>query len=167
MNLVFHTVFSISTSPIFVKKIVETDKFFKYLSLSFLSNIFMHGVMDLVPHNYPVKTIIDVGISFIFFLLSIIFIRSKLLTPAFLCFLGGILPDLIDKGVFQILRMNNLKLFPWHWADVINFFYKWYFAYTWLFVTFNILAIVVSMCLLLVNRKFIIQNMLKFTGHPK
>jgi hypothetical protein len=148
---------------------VETNKSLKYLGLCFISNIIMHGIMDLVPHNYPVTTITDVTISFVFFFLSIIFVKREFVPPVFFCFLGGILPDLIDKGFFRILKMNNLKLFPWHWTDVINFFYKRYSAHTWMFMTFNILAIVASVCLLLMNRKFIFQRMLKFIkkGHGK
>jgi len=163
MNLIFHTVLSVSTSLIFAKKIVKTDKSIKYLGLGFISNIIMHGVMDLVPHNYPVTTMADISISFTFFLLSIIFVRREFLTPVFFCFLGGVLPDLIDKGFFRVLRIN-IKLFPWHWTNVINFFYKWYFNHTWLFITSNILAIVVSICLLWINRRFIFEYILKYTN---
>lgn len=148
MNLVFHTVFSISASPIFAKKTVQSEKPIKYLGLGFIFNIIMHGFMDLVPHNYPVTLTTDISISLALFLLSIIFVKRSFLTPVFFCFSGGILPDLIDKGFFRILSINSIKIFPWHWTNVINFFYKWYFGHSWLFTTFNIIAILVSICLL-------------------
>ncbi|HHV30617.1 hypothetical protein [Acetivibrio mesophilus] len=164
MNLVFHTVFSVSTSPIVAKNIVKTNKPLRYLGLGFASNIIMHGVMDLVPHDYPVTTMVDISISFVLFLLSIIFVKRELRNSVFFCFLGGVLPDLIDKGLFRVLRMNSIKLFPWHWANVINFFYKWYFNHAWLFSICNALAIIVSVGLLLINRRFIFESMLKYTN---
>ena len=162
MNLVFHTIFSISTSPICAKKIVEGDKPLKYLALGFIGNIIGHGVMDLVPHNYPLTMKTDLPISFTIFLLSIIFVKKEFLTSVFFCFLGGALPDLIDKGFLPIVGINNFKIFPWHWYTIINFFYDWYFANAWLFKIFNILSIIICICLLLLNQRFILQHMLKF-----
>jgi len=161
VNLIFHTVFSVSTSPVISKKIVKSDKTLKYLGLGFISNIIMHGVMDLVPHDYPITTMMDVFISFALFFLAIIFVKKEFRSAVFFCFLGGALPDLVDKGFFRVLRMNSIKLFPWHWSNVINFFYKWY-KHNWLFTMGNILAIVVSLCLLWANRKFIFKSMAKY-----
>jgi len=154
-------VFSVSTSPVISKKIVKSDKTLKYLGLGFISNIIMHGVMDLVPHDYPITTMMDVFISFALFFLAIIFVKKEFRSAVFFCFLGGALPDLVDKGFFRVLRMNSIKLFPWHWSNVINFFYKWY-KHNWLFTMGNILAIVVSLCLLWANRKFIFKSMAKY-----
>jgi hypothetical protein len=161
MNLLFHTVFSVSTSPVISKKTVRTDNTLKYLGLGFISNIVIHGVMDLVPHDYPITTMIDVFVSFALFFLVIIFVKREFRIPVFFCFLGGALPDLVDKGLFRVLRMNNIKLFPWHWSNVINFFYKWY-KHPWLFTIGNVLTIAVSLFLLWVNRKFIFKSMAKY-----
>jgi len=46
MNLIFHTVFSISTAPICAKKIAEGNKPLKVLTLGFIGNIIGHGIMD-------------------------------------------------------------------------------------------------------------------------
>jgi len=165
MNLVFHTAFSVSTSTFFTKKVDKTDKTVKYLSIGFASNVIMHGVMDLLPHNYPVSTFVDVFVSFAFFLFSILFIKREYITTVGLCFLGGVLPDLIDKGLFRILRIRSFKLFPWHWPNVINYFYKWY-IHASLFKIFNILALLVSVILLWINREFILKHMLKKAGPP-
>lgn len=162
MNLVFHTIFSISTSSICAKKIVEDDKTLKHLTLGFIGNILGHGIMDLIPHNYPFTIKSDLPISFLIFLLSIIFVKREFLTSVFFCFLGGILPDLIDKAFFSIIGMSNFKIFPWHWPTTINFFYKWYFYNNWIFKPFNILVLIVSISLLLLNQKFILKHMLKF-----
>ena len=159
MNLVFHTVFSISTSPICAKKIVENNKPFKCLILGFTGNLAGHCIMDLVPHDYPLTAKIDVLISFAIFLLSMIFVKKDYLSSVFFCFLGGALSDLIDKAFFTIIGLNNLEIFPWHWSTVINFFYKWYTSP--MFKVFNILVLIVSVGLLLINVKFIFYNMLK------
>ena len=162
MNLVFHTLFSISTSSMCAKKAEEDNKSLQYIVIGFTGNIIGHGIMDLIPHNYPLTTITDVVISFIIFLISIAFIKKKCLSAVSLCFLGGILPDLIDKGLLSIIGANNLKVFPWHWYNVINFFYKWYFDYIEYFYAFNIIVISLSVLILIFNRKFIFNHMLRF-----
>jgi len=163
MNLVFHTVFSISNSTICAKKIRKDNKPLKYLVFGFIGNIIGHGIMDLIPHNYPLTITTDISVSCAIFLLSMIFVKREFITSVFFCFLGGALPDLIDKGIFRIVHLNNLKAFHWHEPVVINFFYKWYSSISHLFNMFNILVIIFSVCLLLLNRIFIFQHMLKFT----
>jgi hypothetical protein len=159
VNLIFHTIFSISTAPICAKKIAEGNKPLKFLTLGFVGNIIGHGIMDLIPHNYPLTRNTDVLISFGIFLISMIFVRKKYISSVFFCFLGGAFPDLIDKAFFPIIGLSNIKIFPWHWANVINFFYKWY-STTPPFKWFNVLAIIVSLGLFFVNIKFIYHNMI-------
>lgn len=161
MNLVFHTLFSISTSPICAKKIAKNNKPFKYLTLGAIGNIIGHAIMDLVPHDYPLTTKIDVLISFVIFLLSILFVKKEYVYSILFCFLGGVLPDLIDKALLPIIGLRQLDIFPFHWANIINFFYKWYTFQ--MFEVFNILAMLVSLILLVINIKFITNNMLKYT----
>jgi len=167
MNLIFHTVFSISTAPLCAKKIAEGNKPLKFLTLGFVGNIIGHGVMDLIPHNYPFTRNTDVLISFGVFLLTMIFVKKKYVSSVFFCFLGGVFPDLIDKAFFPMIGSSNLKIFPWHWANTINFFYNQYSKLSYqsiniVFKMFNILVIIVSLGLLLINVKFIIQHMLKY-----
>jgi hypothetical protein len=166
VNLIFHTVFGISTAPLCAKRIVEGNKPLKFLTLGFVGNIIGHGIMDLVPHNYPLTRNTDVLISFGIFLISMLFVKKKYISSVFFCFLGGSFPDLIDKAVFPIIGLGRLKIFPWNWANTINFFYNQYFdlfiqSTNTAFKMFNILAIVVSLCLLLANVKFIVCHMLR------
>lgn len=166
MNLIFHTVISIATAPICAKKIAESNKPIKYLTLGFVGNIIGHGIMDLIPHNYPFTRNTDLLISFGIFLLSMIFVKKKYISSIFFCFLGGAFPDLIDKAFLPIIGLGQLKIFPWHWATTINFFYNQYFNLfnqysNTVFKMFNILAIIVSLGILLVNVKFIVHHMLK------
>lgn len=163
MNLVFHTVFSISNSTICAKKIEENKKL--YLSLGFVGNIIAHGIMDILPHDYPLTRNTDAFISFAIFLLSIVFVKKEYALCVLSCFFGGVLPDLIDKLILPIMGFRQFKLFPFHWANAINFFYKWYKFE--MFELFNVLVVVVSLGILLVNIKFIINNMLRFTKDIK
>ncbi|MCB2300052.1 hypothetical protein [Clostridium tagluense] len=77
MNLIFHTVFSISTAPICAKKIAEGNKPLKFLTLGFVGNIIGHGIMDLIPHDYPFARNTDILISFGIFFLSMIFVKKE------------------------------------------------------------------------------------------
>jgi hypothetical protein len=166
MNLIFHTVFSISTVPICSKKITESNKPIKYLTLGFVGNIIGHGIMDLIPHDYPLTRNTDVLISFGIFLLSMIFVKKEYVSSVFFCFLGGALPDLIDKALLPIIGFSHLKFFPWHWTTIINFFYNLYFNLfnqfiSTVFKTVNSLVIIVSLVLLLINVKLIVYHMFK------
>ena len=162
MNLIFHTVLSISTAPICAKKIMDGNKKIKYLTLGFAGNIIGHGIMDLIPHNYPLTRNTDLLISFGIFFLSMIFVKKEYISSVFFCFLGGALPDLIDKAFLPIIGLNYLKIFPWHRATIINLFYDHYLKLPFIiFKMFNGLAIIVSLGLFLLNLKFIVQHMLK------
>ena len=162
MNLVFHTVFSISTAPICAKKIGEGNKKIKYLTLGFAGNIIGHGIMDLIPHSYALTRNTDLLVSFGIFLLSMIFVKKEYMSSVSFCFLGGAFPDLIDKAFLPIIGLNYLKIFPWHWANIINLFYNQYFKLPFIiFKMFNVLAIILSLGLFLVNIKFIVHHMLK------
>lgn len=163
MNLVFHTIFSVSSSTIGSKKVEENKKL--YLSLGFVGNIITHGIMDILPHDYPLSKNSDALISLAIFLLSIAFVKKEYALCVFSCFFGGVLPDLIDKLILPIMGLRKFKLFPFHRANVINFFYKWY-KYE-IFKLFNVLAILVSLVILLLNIKFIINNMLKYNKAVK
>jgi len=162
MNLIFHTVFSISTAPICAKKIGEGNKKIKYLTLGFAGNIIGHGIMDLIPHSYALTRNTDLLVSFGIFLLSMIFVKKEYVSSVFFCFLGGVFPDLIDKAFLPIIGLNYLKIFPWHRANIINLFYNQYFKLPFIiFKMFNGLAIIVSLGLFLLNLKFIVEHMLK------
>jgi hypothetical protein len=170
MNLIFHTVFSISTAPICAKKIGEGNKKIKYLTLGFAGNIIGHGIMDLIPHSYALTRNTDLLVSFGIFLLSMIFVKKDYVSSVFFCFLGGAFPDLIDKAFLPIIGLNYLKIFPWHRANIINLFYNQYVKLPFIiFKMFNVLAMILSFGLFLVNIKFIVHHMLKHikTGGKK
>ena len=170
MNLIFHTVFSISTAPICAKYIGEGNKKIKYLTLGFAGNIIGHGIMDLIPHNYPLTRNTDLLVSCGIFLLSMIVVKKEYVSSVFYCFLGGVFPDLIDKAFLPIIGLNYLKIFPWHRANIINLFYNQYVKLPFIiFKMFNVLAIILSFGIFLVNIKFIVHHMLKHikTGGKK
>lgn len=110
LNLVFHTAFSISTSSVLSKNIEQKHSTIKYLVMGFIGNILVHGVMDLIPHNYPIQTKFDILFSVAMFLLTIIIVNKKFVPMGFCCFLGGALPDIIDKGLFRIMHTTYRTL---------------------------------------------------------
>ena len=69
---------------------------------------------------------------------------------------------MIDKAFLPIIGLNYLKIFPWHRANIINLFYNQYVKLPFIiFKMFNVLAMILSFGLFLVNIKFIVHHMLK------
>ena len=93
-----------------------------------------------------------------------IFVKRKYIFSVLFCFLGGELPDLIDKAFFPLIGLRHLEVFHWNWDTTINFFYQ---SINIVFKMVNSLVIVVSLLLLLLllllNVKFIVHHMLKHT----
>ena len=129
MNVTFHTLTSLAiaavlstkqTKPVANESFVFSDV--PLLSIGFVAGVMIHGLLDYVPHSYPIKSIIDVALSLGFFLAATIFIRQRHRLLAALCFLGAIFPDLVDLGpaIFNKhlgWHLPVVKIFPWHWPQ--------------------------------------------------
>ncbi len=119
MNVLFHTITGSTLATVISSKKYPKHFKVKILFLGFLLGILSHGILDFIPHQYPISSKIDV-------FASVVFIASVLLstkTPNRLifafCFLGTIFPDLIDLGpqiVNKLIGINlpTFKIFPWH-----------------------------------------------------
>jgi hypothetical protein len=91
--------------------------------LFFFIGIAAHGILDYVPHCYPINSKIDVILASIIISASI-FLSSKnyRLILAFSLF-GNIFPDIIDLSPAIINKQLGLNLpifenfFPWHWHE--------------------------------------------------
>jgi len=125
--------------------------------LAFLIGIVVHGILDITPHQYPFRTRIDILISTLFFIVSIMLIRPKFIPLFGAAFLGSILPDLVNLGPqifnqffetsFPVLKF---KIFPWHRAEYSGSIYD--NSRTELSYTFHIMLVFLSSALILLGR---------------
>jgi hypothetical protein len=90
--------------------------------IGFVAGIVEHGVMDYVPHSYPIPSRIDVVIGIILFMVLIAHTKAQFRVLVTACFIGSVLPDLVDLGppiLNHHLRwaLPTVKIFPWHWPQ--------------------------------------------------
>lgn len=122
MNVTFHTVGSIATAAILSLNPTEKLNSFSALKryvIGFLVGIFIHGVLDFLPHNYPITSTFDVIFALSIFILSLFLAQIILI-----CFSGAIFPDLVDlsagianKHLGIPVPQLDYKVFPWHWKE--------------------------------------------------
>lgn len=86
------------------------------------TTICLHGLLDYLPHTYPIKSSIDVALALLLFSAALVFAKPHLRPLLVACFPGSILPDVIDlaPGILnrhEGLNLPEVKLFPWHWRQ--------------------------------------------------
>jgi len=95
----------------------------------FASTICLHGLLDYLPHSYPIKSSIDVALALLLFGTGLSLAKPHVRPLLVACFLGSILPDLVDlaPGILNRhigLDMPEVKLFPWHWRQYSGSIYN-------------------------------------------
>ncbi len=123
MNIIFHTAVGI-TSAVAINNNRRTSDFIrknKLIGLLFcvFINILLHGILDFLPHTYPITPWLDIILSL--GIIIYLVIRSKWSEYVIIleCFLGAILPDIIDLGPSLVNKymgtsFSEITLFPWH-----------------------------------------------------
>ncbi len=127
LNIVFHTASAIASgivvSSVFDKRYSDKQRIrTRVLFFCVSTNVILHGVLDILPHSYPLKGKVDVILSLLILTGILIFTKSRYTLVFASCFFGGILPDIIDLGpaIVNKLKIVNLpvvKIFPWHWSQ--------------------------------------------------
>ena len=129
MNVVFHTLAGLATAAVLGsrKQFADSTRLFipsdvPFLAAGFVLGVLSHGLLDVAPHAYPIKSATDVSLSLLVFVAAVLFVRrrSRLLVTA--CFVGGIFPDLVDLGPAILNKrfgwsLPVVKVFPWHWRQ--------------------------------------------------
>lgn len=124
MNVIFHLATSFTIAIIYTDKVHQkrskksnTFIYTSALTLSLLS----HGALDMIPHCYPINSILDVIIGSLVILTTFWFIGPTYKLFYCACLIFSILPDIIDLSP-QIANSHlGLHLpiyphiFPWHW----------------------------------------------------
>lgn len=128
MNVIFHTLASLTTVAVLSRKIKQRNAFsfpplnaYLFLAAGFTVGILIHGILDYAPHNYPLPSVIDVFLSLFLLAAALVVVKLHLWLLTIVCFTGGIFPDLVDLGTAIINKRlgTNLpvvKVFPWHWS---------------------------------------------------
>ena len=119
MMVTSHVVVGMTSSLFFVKDEDATPSK-KACASALTVNIALHGVMDLLPHNHPLPAYLDIIIALLIAPLML-FVKKKYRILVFICYLGSIMPDVIDLGVLRVLQFGSFRIFPWHYHSVYHF----------------------------------------------
>lgn len=122
MNVLFHTTTAIGIVVLFTntKKIEHPKDVLSTSLIVFITGILSHGILDYIPHCYPIPSKLDVLLGLIMILTGVLLSNKRYRIIVALALLGCIIPDLIDlspaiinKQLGWHLPIFN-KLFPWH-----------------------------------------------------
>jgi hypothetical protein len=128
MNVIFHTTAALGITVLFTKtdeidNSVKTKNIVETSILVFGIGIISHGILDFIPHCYPINSKLDVILGLIIIATTIWFIKKRYRIVAISSFIGSIFPDLVDllpsilnKQIGFNLPIKN-KIFPWHWHE--------------------------------------------------
>jgi len=170
MNVTFHTITSLSFSVLVSKKISPaTNKYFlksdtKYFLILLFINILVHGLLDIMPHNYPLNSILDVSLSLAFFLMTIFIVTKRFHLTIMMSFFFAVLPDIIDiapKLLNKYLNTNLLvfNLFPWHYPQYSGSMYNGQYS---LFSLINhSIVLAFFIVVVVINRNYLRNTVLK------
>lgn len=121
MNISIHVIGSIATAGALSSGHNDDRWNVPRLASGFILGILIHGILDLLPHTYPIPSKLDVLLALLIFAVAIYFApkRNRLLIVA--CFVGAVIPDVIDHSPlilqkyagFESPRLPS-KIFPWH-----------------------------------------------------
>jgi len=126
MNVLFHAISSVTVTVLVTntQKIEKnnTKKTIVFTCIvAFTLGIISHGILDYVPHCYPINSKVDVFISLLFISIFIFLVKGKYKLIATSSFVGCIFPDIIDLSPGIINSYLDIgvptfnKIFPWHW----------------------------------------------------
>jgi hypothetical protein len=128
MNVIFHTTAAIGIIVLFtetdiIDNSLKIRKVFGTSILVFAMGIISHGVLDYIPHCYPINSKLDVILGLIIISMIVWFINKRYWLISLSSFIGSIFPDLVDllpsilnKQIGFGLSIKN-KVFPWHWQE--------------------------------------------------
>lgn len=128
MNVTFHTItgLAIGSAMTAQMKDVEANKLIKardipLIGAGFVLGVISHGIMDILPHQYPFKSSTDIITALAIFLGAMLFVRKRFYLVFAFAFLGSIFPDLVDLGPEMAnqflgfsLPTSREQFFLWH-----------------------------------------------------
>jgi hypothetical protein len=64
--------------------------------IGFVAGVVEHGVMDYIPHSYPIPSGVDVVLSLILLIVAVAQTKPQFRVLVAACFIGSVFPDLAD-----------------------------------------------------------------------
>jgi hypothetical protein len=127
LNVTFHTLGAVATAAVLTLTPNEKWRSFsavKKYAAGFVAGILVHGILDILPHNYPFDPKLDIVLALLLFFLVFVMAQKQNLILLVICFAGCLLPDVIDLGPaiankyfrLPVLQLS-FKIFPWHFAE--------------------------------------------------
>ena len=124
MNVTFHTMTALATAAVLSSQ-QDRQPFREKGTLplaagGFAAGILLHGLLDYLPHSYPIPSTFDVLLSLALVCAALFLANRECRFLIAACFLGSIFPDILDLGppfANKLLgwSLPVAKLFPWHW----------------------------------------------------
>jgi hypothetical protein len=125
MNVTFHALAGLAIAHVAAvaprsSQAGASPRFVRHVLVA-LAAVASHGVLDGLPHTYPVPSPIDVLVA-----PCLVLAWSRFVEPSFRALFitslfGAVLPDVIDLGPSIVARLCGIgvptmpHLFPWHW----------------------------------------------------
>src|SRR5438045_3040597 len=124
MNITFHVIGSFATAAVLSLGKTENWRSLpalkKYL-IGFAAGILVHGILDLLPHQYPIPSKVDVVLALLLLPLFLFVSQKQNFLLILICFAGSAFPDVIDLGPVIVEKYLGIslpqlpfRLFPWH-----------------------------------------------------
>ncbi len=118
MNVTFHVLTGIAAAAVLTPRKPEIPR--TAIAAGLGLSAALHGLLDYVPHTYPINSRLDVALALLLFVAVLYCAHPRTRPLLAACFLGSILPDLVDltAGILNRhagLHLPQAKVFPWHW----------------------------------------------------
>lgn len=134
MNVTFHVLGSFATAAVLSLK--PTEKYFSASALlkygaCFVAGILIHGILDYLPHQYPLPSKIDVVLALLLLPLMLFAAQKQNFLLILICFGGAIFPDVVDLGPTIAKKYLGIsppqlpfRVFPWHLKEFSGSIYN-------------------------------------------
>ena len=97
---------------------------------AFGMGILTHGLLDLLPHCYPIPSKADALLSLVLLMFAVLR-SSKTFRPLLItAFAGAVFPDVLDLSPAILAKQTGWSIplfphfFPWHWKEYSGSVYK-------------------------------------------
>jgi hypothetical protein len=131
MNVTFHALGSFAVAAVLSLKAAESEFFglknsstWLKMAIGFVAGILIHGILDFLPHQYPLRSKFDVIFALGLLALTVFLAQKQNRLLILVCFGGAIFSDIIDLSAEIVNKYLGIsiphlpfKIFPWHWKE--------------------------------------------------